>query len=364
MHRGNRLSELAKEKPIDSSNNFLYIRLLASTLVVLGHSFGLAHDDTRPIMNSLSILGFPIHGLGVFIFFTLSGYLITSSIHNSKTVLQYALSRAFRIFPALIVCVLLTALALGPIVSVLPASSYFNDPGTWQYIANNGSLRMAVFALPGIDYAINGSLWTIPMEGRLYVVIGLLGLLTCTRSRTLFTACLLIVFYFISTDKSSQIPGSIDNLNIVTCFMIGAIFYLYRAHIPMSADIAVGLAALSYLLRDTSIAHLTLFITVGYIVLLAGYAKVIPKSRLIADYSYGIYLYAFPIQATLIHYMPTLSGISVAFISIPAAWLAGAASWYAIEKPANALKMKLSRATRLKSRVTATVPKTADPVRK
>lgn len=340
MSIGKWLSELVKNKATDKTNNFLYIRLLASTMVVAGHSLGLSKEYTKEAMSHLTILGFPIHGLGVLIFFSLSGYLITASMCNSKSIIDFFSSRILRIFPALIACVMITALILGPTISTLSLAEYFSTPGTWSYILTNGSLSTTVFFLPGIEKSVNGSLWTIPIEGRLYIIIGVLGLLSIVKSRVAFIAAIATILYAISENLSTQIPGSKDNINIVMCFFIGAAFYILRSNILISPYIATALALLSYFLKGTMLGTPILFTTIAYVVLLFGYSKKIPKPKLISDFSYGIYLYAFVIQSTILHYIPDIAAVHLAIISIPLSWIAGAISWKFIEKPMLSLKRK------------------------
>ena len=55
------------------------------------------------------ILGYPLQTIGVIIFFSISGYLITASWSRTKNPLTYGLARILRIFPALIFVVVLTA---------------------------------------------------------------------------------------------------------------------------------------------------------------------------------------------------------------------------------------------------------------
>lgn len=338
MSTGKWLSALATDKPTDKTNNFLYVRLLASTMVVAGHSLGLSKEYTKEAMSYFSILGFPIHGLGVLIFFTLSGYLITASIYNSKSIIDYSASRILRIFPALIVCVSITALILGPLMTAFPLSEYLSSPGTWNYIITNSSLSTAIFFLPGIEHSINGSLWTIPIEGRLYVIVGILGLLSIVKSRVAFIAAMVAILYAITENLSDQIPGSKDNINIVMCFFIGSAFYTLRSHVFISPYIAAALALSCILLDGTVIGKPVLFITTAYLVLLVGYSKKIPKPKIISDYSYGIYLYSFVIQTTIVYYIPEISAITLALLSIPLSWIAGATSWKMVEKPMLSLK--------------------------
>ncbi|WP_454870490.1 acyltransferase family protein [Pseudomonas lini] len=165
-----KLSHISLEKPVDRYNNFLYVRLMASTMVVAGHSLGLSREYSKESMAYFSILGFPIHGIGVLVFFLLSGYLVSTSLFNSASIKEFFLSRAVRILPGLTVCVAWVVFFLGPLLSEFSIVAYFSDPDTWRYLINNMMLINAEFSLPGVGHVVNGSLWTIPIEARLYLL--------------------------------------------------------------------------------------------------------------------------------------------------------------------------------------------------
>ena len=114
------------------TNNFDFLRLLGALAVVLGHAYHLVGAG----QYTPGMLGQPVQALGVIIFFSISGYLITASWSRSRDVVSYTAARVLRIFPALVVVVVLSAYVLGPLVTTLPAGTYLSDPTTVDYLRN------------------------------------------------------------------------------------------------------------------------------------------------------------------------------------------------------------------------------------
>lgn len=168
-------------RPAASSrdNNFNLIRFMAALCVMIGHMSFIAPGPLY------IFLGNGIQIMGVRTIFLLGGYLISKSWSSDPHVLRYAVKRAFRIWPALIVFTLGVTLVAGPILSVLPAGEYFRNPATWQYL---GAIGFYIsYGLPGVfadvPYAgvVNGSLWTMPLEVALYVLVPLVLWLVSRR---------------------------------------------------------------------------------------------------------------------------------------------------------------------------------------
>lgn len=157
-------------KKIDRNNNFAILHFLGACMVVYGHQwalFGLAAPGW---------LGNSVQTVGVKMIFVLTGYLITSSYQRDGRLGAFLKRRLIRIYPALTACLLFTALCLFS-VSAAPASLYAK--GAWRYLWQN-FLLSPTYDLPGVfadnpyPGAINGSLWTMPIEVLLYFVVGAL----------------------------------------------------------------------------------------------------------------------------------------------------------------------------------------------
>lgn len=121
----------------------------------------------------------------------------------------------------------------------------------------------------------------------------------------------------------------------IMAFSVGGCFYLYRAEIPWKRNLALAaLVLLGILLFFKPTAEPALCILWGYAVL--HYAKagtgLLAFNRL-PDVSYGIYLYAWPINKMLLWHFPDMN-VHAAMVAVFAlSVLAGTASWYLVEKP-------------------------------
>src|SRR3989442_213598 len=153
-------------------NNFDALRLLAAISVIFSHSFLIAEGTQSRewlilLTGNQSILGLT----GVFVFFAISGFLVTQSFEETANPLRYLTKRALRIFPGLFVATLLSAFVLAPLVSHLPPGAYFSRAEPYQYVVGNTLLDQTIHELPGVSFVnnsvgveINGSLWTLRYE--------------------------------------------------------------------------------------------------------------------------------------------------------------------------------------------------------
>ena len=155
-------------------NNFAALRLTAASLVVFGHAYAMT-GAMAPRW-----FGIEVHVFAVRVFFTISGYLICESWNRDPHFWRYLKRRALRIMPALVVTVLLTVFVLGPLVTRLPLSVYAGAAETRLYLWN--ALLAPTFTLPGVFddgrpfTAVNGALWSLPVEVVMYLLLPLYGL--------------------------------------------------------------------------------------------------------------------------------------------------------------------------------------------
>jgi peptidoglycan/LPS O-acetylase OafA/YrhL len=126
--------------------------------------------------------------------------------------------RLFRIWPALIVCVLITVFLLGPAVSALSFRAYFANRETWSYLVRDILLNNIRYTLPGVFQgnhfpgAVNGSLWTLPLEVKCYAMIFLLGCARVFRSglAVLLVYALLFILFFSGNAYFSALGGGVQ----------------------------------------------------------------------------------------------------------------------------------------------------------
>jgi len=337
-------------------NNFLFVRMLAASMVVYLHSFPLSHYP--------GLLGDPLGPfwrithtgtVAVAMFFVTSGYLVTASFVNRGSTLEFLKSRILRIFPALILCLAVMVLLVGPLFTSLPLDQYFQQPELWRYFKTDIALVHMRYYLPGVFdtnpiTAVNGSLWTLPAEVRMYLWVGILGALGVLRRRWL-TNLVIPVLVMVGVFYPDQLPLVSDHKRY---FLLAALFtgggwcYLNRRWIPMNTGLLVAFIALAVLTWRHPAYHVTLWLAIAYATLWLAYVPNLHWYNRFGDYSYGMYIYAYPCQNALKALFP---GIHPAAM-LPTAWLMALGfamlSWYLVEKPALSLKRcSLIRALRL-----------------
>lgn len=335
---------------IDSGrDNMTALRLLAALLVLLGHSYVLsATADSDPLHR---LFGSTYsHFIGVMMFFAISGLLITLAWQRRPRIGYFLRSRALRILPALLVCVSACALLLGAAATTLPLREYFGTAGTWAYIAGNVSLVDLRWTLPGVFGAnpatdfVNGSLWTLPIEAALYLVvaaIGLAGLLT--RQRWLATLVIAVLAtIWLARPLTAARPLATDAI-LVAFFVFGALCCIHRAVLPVSTAVLLVLAAAAWSVRGSLLYAPLLGLCIAYATLWLAYVPRIPRIRF-GDLSYGTYLWGFPVQQALIHWFGISGAWAIFLCAAPVALLLAAASWRLVEQPALRLKNPRARA--------------------
>jgi peptidoglycan/LPS O-acetylase OafA/YrhL len=329
-------------RPERSPNNFGGLRLLFAVLVVVSHAPELIDGDrSREILTR--IFGTLSFGeVGVYGFFLISGYLITKSFEDSRSVKSYVLKRVLRIYPGYIAAYLLCVFALGPFVGG-HISELSGARVMMEMIGLKAPGMEGVF--PGSHYpALNGPMWTISYEFRCYLLViaaGFLGLLANRRILLGLTAATLVLsamhLDIVLPFGLRAVVGEPGKLIMFAgIFACGALHYLYRDRIryewQWAAFCVVALVVLMFysLLAEAALATLG-----GYV--LFWFAFNVRSKNLGAigrnvDLSYGIYLYAWPVQKLLIWFDPEVSPWSCLETTAIATALA-LASWTLIEKP-------------------------------
>lgn len=349
-------------------NNFDFVRFFAACLVLFGHSFTMLESTPQfkypsdPVTNLIHPylpFGQGLPGTGVHIFFFVSGLLVTQSFLRRCGLWGFAKARLLRIVPAFWVNTLLMALVLGPLMTEWPLAQFLSSRVTWEYIFLNLPFWPQQVHLPGVFQnipfapAVNGSIWTLPLELQMYgwvVLLGLAGALARRRAFALLFTVLLI--YFAVTGKSYMFLTSTGEPRLWVFFFWGIFACLYADRLPISPRL-LGLAALPVAALWPTDSLMFQIVAAGwfsYALLVFAYWRYLPALDLsrYGDFSYGIYLYCFPVQQTLIsfilpHY--ALSGWELAPLTFLVTLPIAAASWYLVEKPALALKKRAMPAT-------------------
>jgi peptidoglycan/LPS O-acetylase OafA/YrhL len=351
-----------KEAEISKHNNFDCLRLVAALMVIISHSFPLTGVlSFEPFAEWLG--GYDSGGgIGVAIFFVISGFLVSGSVARRST-LDYLASRALRILPALAVVTCFEVLLIGPIFTTLPLRAYFSNSATWEHLANPMIFGIDFF-LPGVfqslpTVAVNGSLWTLPAECGLYLILPALafcGGLTKRGAIIAFVGC--AAAYFVATgyfgfNWSDQGPEVLKGvrifsaLKLATFFFAGAALWANRDEISLHSGGAIICGATLFACARTSTAMVAYFLCLPYLVMFAALKVPAISLEKIGDLSYGTYLFAHPVQQSLVtifgpgHIGPYRLLLMAAPIALGIAFL----SWHFVEKPA----------LRLRNRKTTTV---------
>lgn len=338
--------------PARHTNNFDALRLFAALAVILHHT------------TTLHLLPGPAHDVsfgfvGVATFFIISGYLIMMSWDRRPAVWQFLRARVLRIFPGLAIAVLFTALVIGPLLTTLSLGDYFTG-GWWRYLATIDLMHLDQ-SLPGVVFhygypvSINTPLWTLPVELKMYIFLVILGAAGALRTRGFLVAAFLLAllgaywptgqpFAFLTywgiTPFISGLLGATNNYPLF--FLAGSLLYAFKDSIPLRGSVATVLFVAWIAGHYTSHVEAISLVCMPYFVLCAGVGQTrgLRDVTRIGDLSYGLYIYAFPIQ----HVWMKVTGLNarghgslfalVAATTAPIAF----ASWHLVEK--RALKLK------------------------
>jgi len=335
---------------VGSDNNLNLIRALAAIAVALSHSFLLvtSDPDSRPL---ISATGFSIGYHAVNIFFVASGFLVFQSWSRRSSLTAFAVARGIRILPGLAVCAFLVAFVGGPLLSTLPFADYLTSEQPYKYFLLTATLVSPVAELPGVfagnpdAYTINGSLWTLRYEIICYVALALAGSFGLFSRPRLFLG--LAVVGGIALVILSSLPIAHDNtisfghmVRFGFCFGLGIVAFQYREFIPLHWSGVLVLVLLAVATREQSIYPAILYLTTAYVSFWFAY---VPAGKIRAfnrtgDFSYGIYIYAFPLQQALIYTFPNLMPVEMFAATLVLTLPVAIASWYLIEKPALGFK--------------------------
>lgn len=317
-------------------NNFDLLRLLAAWSVLVSHSFALVGRE-----EPLHWFGTTLGNVGVLLFFAVSGLLIRRSWEYDPRPRDFWTKRALRLLPALATVAVLTAFVLGPLVSTLSTGSYFSSWETWVYPVRVTLLYTFGAPLPGVfeDHVypgVNGPLWSLPVEVFAYFCMFLLGVTGLLARRALVTglaaASLVWAAWWVSV--TSEAVGS---TYVLAAFAVGAAAYTWRDRIVLSWPVAAALVPLCALtgLGPDPLRVVVWTLAAVYLSYWFAYA-VPPVGRLLVRYgdaSYGLYIWAFPVQQTLVQVGVDDPWVMIA-VATPVVWLLAIASWRLVERPA------------------------------
>jgi peptidoglycan/LPS O-acetylase OafA/YrhL len=330
-------------------NNLNLLRLLAATAVVYGHAFGtVGATATEPFYH---LFGIGTGDIGVDVFFTISGFLIARSL-ASKDLVHFAWARVMRIYPALWVSGVVLVAVAGLAFSPLPAREFWLRHDTLDYLLRNATMLPGIgcqtrlpFAFATTTVEFNASLWTLPHELQMYLLLALLGICGGLRWPAVFAVVALTgAVAFASDVLGIAHLMNVERARFVYFFFTGATCYGLRDRVTMTAGVALACVAAvllsGWLTADHALHRLVLAAAVPYAALWFGFVPggAVRRFNEVGDYSYGTYILAGPVQLLLARRfgvsMPLENFAAALLIALPAAAL----SWHFLESRALSLQ--------------------------
>lgn len=279
-------------------------------------------------------------------FFALSGFLVAASLERN-TIKTFLVFRALRIAPALAVEITLSALILGPLLTTASLQQYFTHPDFYSYFLN--VIGVVRYVLPGVyetnpyPFIVNGSLATVPYELECYIALVAMALLGMTKRPGWFFAIILagaatLVAIDLTFERQEFVAHrAVPSRILILSFLAGVLLQMLRARIPYSLKLFIPAIIVTIICLNAPLLYAFAPIPIAYVTVFLGLQNP-PRFSLLqrGDYSYGIYLYAFPIQQAVATLMPP------SWLLFPASLILVAAfagfSWHCIERPALRLK--------------------------
>jgi len=335
---------------VDSGrDNILQLRLLAAFMVILGHcnmggTGSWFYDPLNMVFSQVHV-----HAAGLMVFFTISGFLITMSFERRPHLLRFLRARVLRLWPALVFCMAAWAFVFGPLLTKLPLQEYFSTgrgDNPYGYLWHGALIFGIRNNLPGLfqDKAsvvpgqVDTPIWSIAVEAGMYLWVAGAGVLRLYRFPWLTSLAIAVIFSVVllwPMTKGTP-PGYV--LTVKGFFGAGAIAWLLRRYIPVSTGLLLAIVITCFLARHTSHALPLIWLTVGYSVFWLAYVPRLPSLPGNVDLSYGVYLWAWPVQQCVVIFAGVHEPLVLFAITVPIVLAFATLSWVYVEKPALRLK--------------------------
>jgi peptidoglycan/LPS O-acetylase OafA/YrhL len=346
------------------ANSIGFIRWLMAFMVIFSHAgpiggFYGGHDLGTQWSSEQSFGGVAVGG-----FFFLSGFLITKSRMGKSSLLRFFWRRVLRIFPAFWLALLVTVLVLAPIAwihRVGPLSGYVttSTESPLTYFVNNMFLSLGQRNIAGLGGQLpysqllgsrdwNGSAWTLIYEFSAYIVVGVLGLIGALANRkvgaivAIAVIALSCVQWLRITNLGATLPlfQDIYVLLLLPPFAFGILFALYADKIPLDGRVAiaaVAFAALTY--GKGGFLVFGQYALYYFLMWFATRVTILRNWERFGDFSYGIYIFAWPIMTFVAFFgLQTKGWLVYHVVVIVLCHIAAFLSWHLIEKQAMSLK--------------------------
>ena len=344
------------EGVFERANSLNFLRLILASCVIFSHTPYLvmgAKVDEHPLVHNFYVFG----DYAVNAFFCISGFLIAHSAYRSGAG-SYLVKRVLRIFPGYWVSILFVV-ALGGPISVITghAATGWDWADALHYIRSNYDLMALQYPLFGgpIDVPLefpswNGSVWSLEYEFFCYLLLLPLFYLPFIRKNLKIfipLAYLISLGYYLCNqylgyDFMSQAfglhPRDLNaSARMYPLFFAGSLLYLLSRKIrvyPVLSILCVAAGVyITWLVPHANILQWTQLI-LAYGIIGLGCSINVSWART-NDISYGVYVYAWPVQQILVMLGSVSLGLAAnifldLILTFGVAWL----SWMFIEKPA------------------------------
>lgn len=324
-------------------NNLDFFRFVLAAAVILSHSPQLIDGNAqREVLMQLTGNRLALGATAVNAFFVISGYLITQSWLRSASAGDYLLKRLLRIYPGYIAASLVLLLVVAPLTSgerLWWRSDWFRPLYEIAVLRYNGGSN----TFPTLPYhGGNGAVWTIPYEFWCYIVLAFVLSILRHRLAILGLFALAYVGYQVKYFSGVRIEASLPLINelsewprFLAYYFSGACLFLYRDRVRYTRWLAILSAVLLVVCVTAGWAELALPIAGSYLLM---YAAFLPMARLNqfgkhGDFSYGVYLYGWPMQQLVLLWIPGIGPWVHFVLSLIAASACAVASWHLVENP-------------------------------
>jgi len=347
-------------------NSFDDLRFLFACLVLFVHSYVLLYGQVGAGTDPFTIVThFQLSPgtLAVYGFFVLSGFFMIQSLESNRSLWQYTKNRVLRIVPAFWLSLFLSSFVVvplifesSPILSTKAGSSlyFFMHSAVFQAFGSVWTISGAYLDNP-IE-SINGSIWTLKYEVLLYVLLPLIYTFVYRKSKLIlaFMVVLLVlslgyilaefmIFNIFNSDEYSKL------LLLTSYFFYGVLLYLYRELVIVSKRFIL-ISSFIFII-SMFFGNLKLITLLFYPYIIIAIGSVI-RTRFFSksgDYSYGMYIYAFPVQQTLVHFFKSdLNAYTLLVFSFLLTLMLSIVSWHLYEKKILTLKYKKDRSSKTK----------------
>lgn len=319
-------------------NNFDLLRLSSALVILISHAYAL-QIGYGSMYRFDPMIFFGTTALATL--FVTSGYLISLSWTSQPDPKRFMWKRILRVFPGLIPAVFFTLFVIGPIATTFSFSDYF------VALFSPGSLMSLPFFYDGACIGlfdqnpvtfVNASLWTIPVEFGMYILVALLGVIGIFRKKSIILGLILVNFLIWILVYSDP---SLSKVRFTLYFFIGAYLAIHHSDHQYRPVVACVLAGLLVVAASSPLYEFVALVAVPYLVLCVAHLRIPSLNRFgeKGDFSYGVYIYAYPIQQTLVVLLgPTLPLWLFCLFTIGLTFPLAYLSWNLIEKRALALK--------------------------